>query len=57
MSNFSGAHQYRLFFPYIVFGYYYNIMVRQHLDERVSSLSGCYIRERRGADIGTMDAF
>ena len=25
-------------------------MVRQHLDERVSSLSGCYIRERRGAE-------
>lgn len=32
-------------------------MVRQHLDERVSFLSGCYIREKRGANIGTMDAF
>ena len=46
-----------LMFPYFVFGYYYYIMVRQHLDERVSSLYGCYIREKRGANIGTMDAF
>ena len=26
------------------------IMVRQHLDERVSSLSGYYIKEKRGAE-------